>query len=112
MLNTVIWWTGASVLAAGAALAVAGAVAGISIVAVLIARYYVRRIYNAGSNIALVHEWVRAGRPTFGQTADGMGWRTSGPKMGSIAALVGALACTAAFGLVIAVLSNFAAIVH
>lgn len=63
MLNQIIWWTGASVLSAGALLGAALIVTVISITAVRLGRYYGQRVFNVADNLVYMHAWRRAGCP-------------------------------------------------
>lgn len=64
-LDPYIWWTGAIVLASGAALAAAAVVSGLSISAVWLAHYYIKRIMHMTYNMHVLSQWDRAGRPIW-----------------------------------------------
>jgi len=65
MLEQAIWWTGACVLAAGAALAAAGVVVGLSTLAVILGTHYARRFGHVGHNLRAMAAWDAAGRPVW-----------------------------------------------
>jgi hypothetical protein len=65
MLETVIWWTGACVLSAGAALGALALLAVLVIGAGLLAGYCGRKTWNIGANLYFMHEWRRAGCPRW-----------------------------------------------
>lgn len=66
MIDTIIWWTGAGVLAAGGLVGAAALIAGVSIVAVAIAVHYAKRLFvNLPESVRLMWAWDAAGRPEW-----------------------------------------------
>lgn len=70
LLNETIWWTGAGILGAGAALAAAALIAGLALLATELVGWGLGRFFNLTRNMCWVHEWVRAGKPKW-HWADG-----------------------------------------
>jgi hypothetical protein len=64
-LETAIWWTGAGILTAGAALAAALIIAVVSIVAVWVGGHYAARLIRMPLNMVIIHQWVKAGKPVW-----------------------------------------------
>lgn len=60
-LDPIIWWTGATLLCAGAALAAAVVFAALVGGTIALVSFYGQRASNLVSNIHFMHEWRRAG---------------------------------------------------
>lgn len=81
MIDAVIWWTGAAVMASGGAYAAASLVAAVSVAAVALADHHARRLGNLGANLRAVREWHLAGRPVRELGADAeWHWRLTGER--------------------------------
>lgn len=65
MLDRIIWWTGASVLTAGAALGASGLLWLLSEGAREFAILSTRRLGNIATNLRDMHQWVAAGKPKW-----------------------------------------------
>lgn len=62
-MDLIIWWTGASVLAAGAALAAVLTVGGLFVAIVVGITWVCQRVWNTHSNLRTAWEWKLAGKP-------------------------------------------------
>ena len=74
MLESAIWWTGASVLAASAALGAAFLVMAMSFLAVMAGTKHIQRMGNVVIALHDMRAWIKAGKPTW-KMAEGEGHR-------------------------------------
>lgn len=65
VIAAAIWWTGVCVLSAGALLGAAALIAAVSIAAVALGTYYIRRLGVLPANLRSVRQWVHAGKPVW-----------------------------------------------
>lgn len=68
MIDAVIWWTGASVLASIGLLGAAVVVTGISVGAVFLGARHLKRLGNLQYNLRAMAQWDSVGRPEWRQS--------------------------------------------
>lgn len=71
LLDSIVWWTGALVLVAGAGAAACAVIFGLSAIAAWLATWAAIRFWNIGSNWHLAWQWSKAGKPIWKQTRRG-----------------------------------------
>jgi hypothetical protein len=78
MMETAIWWTGATVLASVGMIGAAGLVFGMSVTWVFLVTHAMKRMGVSAANLYLVAQWVGAGKPVW-TDVDGIGKKEMRP---------------------------------